>query len=238
MSSAYSSAVGMLVAFAAALMAVFAAPDRASAAFDPRALYGSGIDFDVYRKGKQVGRHEVRFTQTDDRLEVESRFEIAIDFLFFTAYRYVYRSSASWQAGELASLLAEVNDNGNLFSLTARRDGNRMALDRSGERDLVSAPLLPTNHWNAGVLGQTRVLNTLTGRVNNVRIVPKDREQVSTERGPVTATRYLYTGELSTEVWYDDAGRWVKMRFEGTDGSTIDYVCRRCQGPTPEKAAR
>ena len=44
------------------------------------------------------------------------------------------------------------------------------------------------------------------------------------------ATRYAYTGDLDNEVWYDDVGRWVKMRFKGRDGSTIDYVCRRCQG--------
>ena len=53
---------------------------------------------------------------------------------------------------------------------------------------------------------------------------------VATERGPVMATRYAYSGELQTEVWYDECGRWVKMRFAGRDGSIIDYVCRQCQG--------
>jgi len=59
---------------------------------------------------------------------------------------------------------------------------------------------------------------------------------VETERGDVFATHYVYSGELDTEVWYDDEGRWVKMRFKGRDGSTIEYVCRRCQGPGPSQA--
>ena len=61
---------------------------------------------------------------------------------------------------------------------------------------------------------------------------------VATERGGIPATHHAYTGDLSTEVWYDDAGRWVKMRFEAQDGSTIDYVCRRCQGGPIKKAQR
>jgi len=35
----------------------------------------------------------------------------------------------------------------------------------------------------------------------------------------------------ATEVWYDDWGRWVKMQFASRDGTKIDYVCKRCQGP-------
>ena len=81
------------------------------------------------------------------------------------------------------------------------------------------------------MLGQKRVLNTLTGNVNNVTLVAKGREAIATERGDVVATRYAYTGDLvDTEVWYDDAGRWVKLRFMGRDGTPIEYACRRCQG--------
>ena len=43
------------------------------------------------------------------------------------------------------------------------------------------------------------------------------------------ATRYRYSGELEqTEVWYDDEGRWLRLRFPGGDGLPIDFICRRC----------
>jgi hypothetical protein len=51
-----------------------------------------------------------------------------------------------------------------------------------------------------------------------------------TGNGPVTATRYRYSGELETEAWYDDAGRRVKLRFKGRDGTPIAYKCRPGQG--------
>ena len=54
--------------------------------------------------------------------------------------------------------------------------------------------------------------------MNNVRIEARGQEYVPTEGGDAKAMRYAYTGELETEVWYDQEDRWVKMRFVGKDG--------------------
>jgi hypothetical protein len=91
------------------------------------------------------------------------------------------------------------------------------------------APIFPTNHWNVDVVNHTLVLNTLTGLLNTVSITAQGSETIPTENGPINATRYSYSGDLKNEVWYDNEGRWVKMRFEASDGSIIDYVCKRCQ---------
>lgn len=225
---------------AATILAAFVAfaPAEAMAKSDPMKLYGGAIEFDVYREGDPVGTHHVLFRMDQDDLVVDSRFELKIKVLFFTAYAYLYRSEARWQRNQLETLKATVDDNGALFSLVADRRGDSMVLDRSEETDSISAPIMPTNHWNAAVLNEKRVLNTLTGRENHVAIIARGTESVPTERGPVTATLYAYTGDLENEVWYDAAGRWVKMRFKGTDGSTIEYVCRRCQGPVEKSAVQ
>ena len=226
------------LAFALAAALLPLAWSKISTAAQPRIteverlnLYDSDIDFDVFRNGKKSGYHRVRFERSGDILTTVTEFRLQIDILFFTAYRYSYRSEDRWQDGGLAHLKAEVNDDGNMFSLEAIREGVRMRIRGSDKSYMAEAPLFPTNHWNSAVLDQTQVLNTLTGEINAVRIEPRERESVPTERGPVAATRYAYTGELNTEVWYDDTGRWIKMRFKGKDGSNIDYVCRRCQGP-------
>ena len=203
--------------------------------FDPIALYGPEIYFDVLRKGKPSGLHTVKFERTKDGFIVRSNFELSVKFLFVTAYRFVYRSESLWIGGILQHLTAEVEDNGSPFVISASKQGNSVVVDHDNQKYEVSAPLYPTNHWNAEVLSQRRVLNTLTGRVNRVTIKPLSREIVTTEYGDITANRYAYTGDLDTEVWYDDMGRWVKMRFAARDGSTVEYVCRRCQGNSIEE---
>ena len=57
-------------------------------------------------------------------------------------------------------------------------------------------------------------------------IVEKGYEMVETGQGKVKAMRYAYTGDLETEIWYDEKKRWVGMEFVGSDGSHIKYLCK------------
>lgn len=197
---------------------------------DPLKLYGEEILFSVYRDGSEVGFHRTRFARDGGELLVDSRFELKIRILFVTAYRYSYESHARWRDGKLHRLSALVDDDGNTRRLEAAWHKDEMVIESTDTRETVTAPIFPTNHWNAAVLGQRQVLNTLTGAVNQVAITPHEETTITTERGPVRARRHRYTGDLEVDVWYDEAGRWVAMRFEGKDGSTIEYRCEFCQG--------
>ena len=114
--------------------------------------------------------------------------------------------------------------------VTAEASKTGFSVRTSHKTYQVKSNLFPTNHWNSLVLGQNQVLNTITGLVNEVSIRDDGLEEVSTERGMINATKYSYTGQLETTVWYDQRGRWVKMEFSGKDGSTITYKCKKCQG--------
>lgn len=208
-----------------------------TAATIPLVLDGGELLFDVYRNGEKVGFHRVRFTEDKDALVARSLFQIDFKLFFFLPYRYVYASEGLWRNGELARLSADVDDGGDLFTLSATRHNGLMQISTTDRRYTAKAPVLPTNHWNAAVLGETRVLNTITGSINKVQIDARAAEDIATETGTVRATRYTYSGDLRTTVWYDARGRWVKKRFRGHDGSTIDYVCRRCQGEQVNNAA-
>ena len=198
---------------------------------DPLKLYGDEITFDVFRRDKQIGRHVVRFNRTGHELLVSSRLNLSIDVFFITVYRFLYESKATWRLGVVNQINVEIDDNGEPFRFQANQRGGVLRIQSESRRAEFPGPLLPTNHWNARVLGANRVLNTLTGDVHEVRIVSDGRELVATEQGNVVATKYAYSGEFETEVWYDEQGRWVKMRFDGEDGVPIEYVCQRCQGP-------
>ncbi len=197
---------------------------------DPLKLYGSEMQFDIIRSGKKIGDHRVRFDARDGQVNVSSSSQMKIDILFFTAFQYQYDSRAIWRDGLLSSLQVNVNDDGTLFSMRADQQGPSLHITRGRDSQEIELPVYPTNHWNAGVLKQSQVLNTLTGKINYVQIRAAGYDNVTTESGIIQAMRYTYSGDLINEVWYDDMGRWVKLRFKGRDGSVIEYVCRQCQG--------
>ena len=207
----------------------------ASIDINPFELYGDKIIFDVFREGKIVGTHTVRFRGSPNDVFVTSKFNLKIDILFINAYSFEYSSKANWKDGTLHDLSVLVDDNGEKFSLEAKKRSKYLTVSNDQESFQVPLPIYPTNHWNAGVLVQSKVLNTLTGELNNVEIVEKGYEMVETGQGKVKAMRYAYTGDLETEIWYDEKKRWVGMEFVGSDGSHIKYVCQKCSSASREK---
>jgi len=196
---------------------------------DPLDLYGNELSFDVLRNGDEVGFHRVSFRPAGDSLIVESEFSVEVKVLFFTAYRYRYTSTDVWRHGCLVSLEAKVEDNGTRSFVRANAENNRLTIVGPSGVETADAGIFPTNHWHAGVLGAERVLNTITGKVADVRIVDDGVDWVTVDGEPQPVRRYHYTGDLENTVWYDEHGRWMKMRFAAEDGSTIEYICTQCR---------
>lgn len=215
-----------LVLAAAVVAAVTGGGAGASA--DPLALYDGDIVFDVYRNGQPVGRHRTAFEPAADGLRVRSEFDVRITFLGFEAYTFTYASHALWRDDALQRIEVRIDDDGKetVISGEATADGFRVRGPEGAE--FAPASILPTNHWNSRQVEQRRLLNTLTGTVDAVTVTHLGTATVETGGGPRRAEHYRYAGGFQAESWYDAAGRWVKLRFAGTDGSTIEYVCRRC----------
>jgi len=196
--------------------------------FDVAARYGDRIAFDVMREGSKVGEHETRFDREGEYLKVTSAMKLKVKVLFIPVYKFRYTSEELWCGDRVHALKAEVNDNGDRNAFIAERKSDKLVIEEGQTVEAVNDAILPTNHWNPAILDDNTVLNTLTGNLNNVEIIKRDEEVVETRNGQILATRYEYQGDLQTEAWYDDDGRWVKLRFEARDGSTIEYVCTSC----------
>lgn len=198
------------------------------------ARYGKAIHFDVYRNGKPVGQHDARFSEENGFLVIRSTLDLGIKLLFIEAYHYRYEAAEYWCNDALVRLEATVNDNGDLSRVAAVSANGKLKLT-AAEGGSGSAPpgSFATNHWHPGVLQTQAVINTLTGHLNKVTLVPC---KAPAPDGSPVAQCMDYTGDLQARVWYDDTGRWRGLAFAGTDGSAIDYRLKPVQ--TTTQAAR
>ena len=193
-----------------------------------RILYdGAPLRYTVLRNGKQVGTHTVTFREVGDRLEVDTVFQIRISFLFFT-YDYKYTSTGFWRDGALIAMEAEVDDDGDKTLVRALRRERGWVIDGPRGRQVVGAvpALFATTHWHPGVIGKTRILNTLTGEVKKVVMENRGRIILVVGNAELEATEWAYTGGLQSRVWYDDQGRWLGMAFDGKDGSDFKVIAQ------------
>lgn len=208
-----------------------AAADSPPRAVDPFRLYGNQITFDVERDGDVVGRYVIDFTRTDQGVLAEARVDVDVNLLFVPVYSLRYHARELWSGGELLSIEASTDDDGDLVHLQATRDAEGLQVQTNNGAYETPA-VLPISHWNAALLEGGPLLNGMTGEVDEVQVFDQGLDTVSTRNGSLRARHYLYSGDLNGEIWYDEDGRWVKLRFRAKDGSMIDYICRKCQAPT------
>lgn len=199
-------------------------------AIDPFRLYGNEIAFDIERDGDVVGQYVINFTRTDQGVHADARADVDVNLLFVPVYSLRYHAQELWSGGELQSIEASTNDDGDLIHVQATRDSNGLRVEANGESYETPA-VLYISHWNPALLQGGLVLNGMTGEVDEVQVFDQGLDTVSTRNGSLRARHYLYSGDLNGEIWYDSEGRWVKLRFRADDGSMIDYICRRCQAP-------
>ncbi|MCC3305313.1 DUF6134 family protein [Sneathiella sp. HT1-7] len=210
------------------MIGIHGAAASSDRAVDPLSLYGERHEFSVHRDGVPVGKHMVSFERVGDAYRVDSELNIEVKFLGISLYRFDYESEAIWSEGKLTAIDIRINDDGTNSKIRGMRHVAAFVVNGEVHATTSHPEVYPTNHWHKGVLDQSRLFNTLTGKMNNVTITDTGEETVPVRGGTVRATRYVYDGELTLMSWYDRKGRWVKMAFKAEDNSDMVYFCETC----------
>ena len=192
--------------------------------FAPRARSATSQDlhFAVYRDGTEIGAHQVRFAQLGERLQVDIEIEFDVTFAFIPLYRYRHRNREVWQGDRLVELEARTDDDGTEHWVRAESQGDGMIVVSSAGRLDLPNDTASTSYWNEATLLNGTWLETQSGRLVRSRVDMHPSEQIRTGGQVVMATRYVLSGDIDCELWYHE-GQWVKLRFQASDGSTIDY---------------
>ncbi len=185
---------------------------------------GDVIRFDVRRQGKPFGTHEVRFdVLPDGTVEAHTNVKLRAGFGPIPLYRYDLQATERWQDGLLVGLEGEVFRDGNKGSVTAQADGNMIEVDGTSFDGTVPATTIPASHWNIAGTQANTLLSSENGQVIDVSVRPEGRETLEIAGETVEANKFLLDSDIDVTLWYDDAGRWLKLSFSAR-GQEIDYV--------------
>lgn len=184
------------------------------------------LAFDIVRNGTAIGTHTYRFSREGDRTEVRIRTDIDYRLLFIPVYRFEHESHEVWENGSLTLLESTTNDNGTPAKLKVWRDEDSLMVVGADGTMHVDREVIPSSLWNRLVLDRTRLLMTTSGNVKSTRVEYVGEEAIEV-RGETRQTRHFrLTGEFGRELWYDRDEVLVRVRFEASDGSTVQYVLK------------
>jgi len=194
----------------------------------------SSLVYAIERKGDRIGEHIVNYAlQPGGETDIEISAKIRVKFAFFTVYRLDHVGHEVWQDGHLLRMTTNTLKNNDRDRVQVRAaDGHYLVETDEGERsaplDLVPSSFTKSDFWIDSGEKNFLLLNTLSGRIRESRLVFNGREQLMLE-GQAFDTRYfqIYDLEretLSHEFWVDDAGYLVRAHLLTKDGHSLYYT--------------
>jgi hypothetical protein len=183
------------------------------------------LRFQVYLDDRPIGEHSFRIADDGNLKRVSSRAAFDVDFLFINAYRYRHSSREVFRDGCLTEISASTDDNGKRFRVDGVADGKVLRIEKPDGVERASGCVMTFAYWDPSFLDQDRLLNPQTGDLEPVRVRPKGDDRIEMAGGrEVPAERYaLSAGEVTIDLWYNDALGWVGLESDTGKGRRIIY---------------
>lgn len=162
----------------------------------------------------QVGSHVITFSCEGDALVVETAIAGKVTLLMVPVFEREARYREVWQGDRLVDFESRVVDNGEVYEVTARAEGDLTII--SGRRGRIEAPptVVSDHPWNHAVVERPLLFDTRRGRLREVRVTPAGTERIQAGGRTYVARKYVVSGDLERELWYDEAGNWLRSRLE------------------------
>ena len=175
-----------------------------------------------------IGRQVLTFSCSGDRLVVDTTVDVAVRTLLFTLYHQEAHYREVWEGDRLVRFESHTDDNGRVLAVSARAVGERIVID--GPNGHSEAPLMavPDHPWNHDVVGRTLLFDPVDGTFRRVEVTDAGEVPVEVGGRQIMARKYLVSGDLEVELWYDENGGWVKWRMH--DGRGAVTMTRQAAG--------
>ena len=182
--------------------------------------------FRVLLNDREIGFHEFRVSplENGERVEISAEFNVRV--LFINAYSYTHQNEEHWQDDCLHRLESTTDDNGDLQHVVAEPASEGFIITTQGESTTTQPGCMRSfAYWNPGFLDSTRLLNSQTGEVIDVRISKKPDEVLDIGGEAVPASRYaIEMSDGIISLWYSrDSGHWLALEAPTPGGRMLRY---------------
>jgi hypothetical protein len=188
------------------------------------AAHAQRWDFQVFLDDKPIGHHHFALREAGAERELKSEARFDVKLLFITAYRYAHDATERWRGNCLAALTSRTDDGGARVEVSATQQEGRLTIDSGGKREAAEGCVMTFAYWNPEMLGQKRLLNPQTGKIEAVTITAVSDETLTVRGASVAAKRYRITGpKHPIELWYGPDRAWLALQSTVDGGRKLRY---------------
>ena len=181
------------------------------------------VKFEVIRKNKVIGNHEIKFTKKNDVLLVETNIDIEVKVLFVTAYEFNHQSTETWINGNFTKIVAHSDfEDEREYFITGQDDGDSfLASGMDGKLEL-DKNILPSNFWNIDILKQKELFDTQKGIVRTIEVKDLGYEKIEINDNKIKCKKFIFNASRNPKdkgpfpeytLWYNENNELMKFKF-------------------------
>tara|TARA_B100001964_G_scaffold169485_1_gene186415 strand:+ start:337 stop:1017 length:681 start_codon:yes stop_codon:yes gene_type:complete len=182
------------------------------------------VKFDVIRKNKVIGSHEITFTKNNEILLVKTNVDIEVKILFVSAYEFAHQSTETWINGDFTEIVAHTDfeDEREYFIKGQDNNDSFLAFGMNGKLNL-DKNILPSNFWNIDVLNQKEIFDTQKGIVRTIDVEELGYEEIKVNKKNVKCNKFIFNASSNSKdkgpfpeytLWYDENDELMKFQFK------------------------
>ena len=181
------------------------------------------VRFDVIRKNNVIGTHEIKFTNNNDVLLVETNIEVEVKVLFISAYTFTHQSTETWINGNFTKIVghSDFEDEREYFIKGQDSNDSFLASGMDGKLEL-DKNILPSNFWNIDILKQKEIFDTQKGIVRTIDVEDLGFEEIKVNKKNIKCNKFLFNASSNPKetgpfpeytLWYDENDELMKFQF-------------------------
>ena len=193
--------------------------------------------YDIWRKNKVIGTHEILFSENNGNLSIETNIDIEVKIFFVTAYTFTHQSKEIWQGGDFVKINGYSNfeDKRRYLIEGEVKDGFLFASGMDGELKL-DKNLIPSNYWNNDVMYQNEIFDTQKGIVRKLNVKEIGVEKITINNTEIDCTKFILNATKHPKdkkifpeytLWYSKNKELIKFKFRSTTDNKIIEIIRK-----------
>tara|TARA_B100000029_G_scaffold512300_2_gene608555 strand:- start:3831 stop:4505 length:675 start_codon:yes stop_codon:yes gene_type:complete len=194
------------------------------------------VKFDIIRKNKIIGSHEIAFKKEKDILFVETTININVKVLFIPAYKFYHNSIEKWIDNNFFEIDAytDFEDEREYFIKGSDQDNYFIASGMDGDLKL-DKNILPSNFWNIHILKEKEIFDTQKGITREIYVKNLGNEEIEIDDVKINCKKFTLNASSNPKdkgpfpeytLWYNSKNELMKFKFRNWKDNKIVTIVR------------
>jgi len=197
------------------------------------------VSFDIIRKNKVIGVHEIKFEKLNDSIIVETNIDIKVKILFIPAYKFSHNSKETWIDDNLIKIegYTDFEDEREYYIKGEDKDELFLASGMDGKLELDSN-ILSSNFWNINILKEKEIFDTQKGILRTIKVKNLGHETIIWEDKEIKCKKFTLNASSNPKdkgpfpeytLWYAENDELIKFKFKNWKDKKVVTLIRNNQ---------